>query len=69
MEMVVHVEEQEVGEYLLGNGVPYLIRNGSNVPFLLPIGTAQLHVESFVVQKYVVIDHGVFDIKIMKVSL
>jgi len=49
MAMVVHVKEQEVGENLLGNRVPNLIRNDSYVSFLLPVLTAQLHVEGLIV--------------------
>ena len=40
MAMVIHIEEQEVGQYLLWDRVPYLLRNGRDVPFLLPVGTA-----------------------------
>ena len=57
MELIVHLKEQEIYLYLLWNQVPYLIRNGSDMPFLLPVTTTELDVEVFIVHKHVYKNH------------
>ena len=69
MAMVVHLKEQEVGENLLGNRVPNLIRNDSHVSFLLPCLTSQLHVEGLIVQEHVVVNHDFVDMKEKRVTV